>query len=701
MATEEKTTTNSLQPLAGAKESRNFKPIVPHDFTPPDMVQSNTGKKISSAWIGVVALLFFGILLLLYLRFSTAVLITTTPENADIELSGFTPRIANSYLLLSGSYKVTARAKGYHDNQLDFAVEGADSQTLNIELIPLPGHIDVTSNVAELVVVIDGQINGTKLPGVLRDIPKGDYQFEFSSHRYFPQAVDVTVQGFDQLQTLNVNMLPAWGNLQLTSVPEGADITIDGQLIGKTPLQVEVLETGSDVSVTKPGFNPWSDTVTAKAGESSVFPLITLEPADGVVTVNSDPEGASLTIDGVFVGQTPYNTQLSSLKTHQLKLFSKGYQVFNKEVLLKPEERRSINWTLKPELGKVQFRLSPNNAQIFVNNKLRGTGNQILSLLAVEQTIEVKLDGYVSQRLVIAPRTGLTQSVSVSLLTEQQNYWAQFPDTVVAPAGIKTKLMRPDSIFTMGTPRRESGRRSNEAERNVHINKPFYIAQFETTNAQFQQFQREHNSLQIAAMSLNNANQPVVNVSWLAAARFCNWLSKEAQLTPVYAIAKDRLLESDMTANGYRLPTEVEWSWIARVEEKSKNRRFIWGDNYPPADTVANYADKSAQTILGKSVPRYNDGFVLTAPVGSFPADAKGLFDFAGNVSEWVHDFYSTSPNKGKPELNPSGPQAGRDHVLRGASWRHGSRTEIRLSYRNFGSEAELDIGFRVARNIE
>jgi hypothetical protein len=51
--------------------------------------------------------------------------------------------------------------------------------------------------------------------------------------------------------------------------------------------------------------------------------------------------------------------------------------------------------------------------------------------------------------------------------------------------------------------------------------------------------------------------------------------------------------------------------------------------------------------------------------------------------------------------LNPAGPASGRDHVIRGSSWRHGSRTELRLSFRESGSEPRLDVGLRVVRNIE
>jgi formylglycine-generating enzyme required for sulfatase activity len=73
----------------------------------------------------------------------------------------------------------------------------------------------------------------------------------------------------------------------------------------------------------------------------------------------------------------------------------------------------------------------------------------------------------------------------------------------------------------------------------------------------------------------------------------------------------------------------------------------------------------------------------------------------SGNVSEWVNDFYGVRPNRGEPIIDPSGPQNGFSHVIRGASWALGSRTELRLSYREAGTDKRLDVGFRIARYVD
>jgi formylglycine-generating enzyme required for sulfatase activity len=110
----------------------------------------------------------------------------------------------------------------------------------------------------------------------------------------------------------------------------------------------------------------------------------------------------------------------------------------------------------------------------------------------------------------------------------------------------------------------------------------------------------------------------------------------------------------------------------------------------------------SAAGILEGSLPNYQDGYAATAPVGSFRANAFGVFNLGGNVSEWVQDFYAFTPSApGIIEKDPTGPTTGDYHVIRGASWMDNTVTELRLSYRDYADSARPDVGFRIARNAE
>ena len=102
---------------------------------------------------------------------------------------------------------------------------------------------------------------------------------------------------------------------------------------------------------------------------------------------------------------------------------------------------------------------------------------------------------------------------------------------------------------------------------------------------------------------------------------------------------------------------------------------------------------------MGRSIFGYNDNYITAAPVGTYKPNARGLYDLSGNVAEWIHDFYEIPEQT--VQTNPMGPASGEYYVIRGASWKHGTITELRLSFRDYGIDGRDDVGFRVARNAE
>ena len=147
---------------------------------------------------------------------------------------------------------------------------------------------------------------------------------------------------------------------------------------------------------------------------------------------------------------------------------------------------------------------------------------------------------------------------------------------------------------------------------------------------------------------------------------------------------------------------EAEWSWAIRFGGQKSASIFAWGRDMPPRRDSANYAGKSAFDLVPTIVPRYDDGFASTAPVGKFPASPIGIYDGAGNVAEWVNDFYTIStPGITKPMIDPKGPERGTNYVIRGSSWRHAGVIELRAAYRDYGDTSRPDVGFRIARSID
>ena len=101
-----------------------------------------------------------------------------------------------------------------------------------------------------------------------------------------------------------------------------------------------------------------------------------------------------------------------------------------------------------------------------------------------------------------------------------------------------------------------------------------------------------------------------------------------------------------------------------------------------------------ARVIFG-----YNDNYNVSAPVGTFAPNDKGLHDIGGNVAEWIHDYYEIPEQDAV--VDPLGPNDGEYHVIRGASWQKGTITDLRLSFRDYGVDGRQDLGFRIARFAE
>ena len=127
-----------------------------------------------------------------------------------------------------------------------------------------------------------------------------------------------------------------------------------------------------------------------------------------------------------------------------------------------------------------------------------GIGSQQLALPAFEHRIEVRKSGYASQRSRVQPRPGLEQVIDIALLTESEARKASMTPEITNALGQTLVLIDPSAEpineFEMGASRREPGRRANEVLHAVRLERAYYLASTETSNAQFRQFLSTHNS---------------------------------------------------------------------------------------------------------------------------------------------------------------------------------------------------------------
>ena len=145
-----------------------------------------------------------------------------------------------------------------------------------------------------------------------------------------------------------------------------------------------------------------------------------------------------------------------------------------------------------------------------------------------------------------------------------------------------------------------------------------------------------------------NPNNPVEQVTWSAAARFCNARSIQEGRKPCY---DTNAWVCDFSADGYRLPTEAEWEYACRSGSATQ---FYFGDNAGELKSFGWFEGNS------QSKPH---------PVGQRKPNDWGLYDMSGNVWEWCNDFYAAKYYRDSPGNNPHGPTHGEKRVLRGGAW--------------------------------
>lgn len=632
---------------------------------------------------------------------SKSIRINTQPENARIEIDAFFKlALGESYLIRQNDYDIKISADGYQTHNETLQVSDKQNQVFTYTLQPLPGHLQVDIGVVTQAKLFLDDVERGTAPKTLKNIEAGTHTIRLENERHFPYEQDITIEGKDKTQSLGVELVPAWAEVEIASEPEDAEILVNDEVIASTPATIELLQGKHDVRVKKSGFKDWQKTLHITASEDQTFADITLQPADATLVINSAPSGANVTVGGNYVGKTPLETAIDPDKTTTIKLYRQGYVAKTHTVRLNAGESKKLNINMSSELVDVQFNLRPKDAKVYINNKRVNLSGTIVALPTTRQKITVRKEGYVDYNTTITPISGIPQQVNATLKTLRQQKLENIKPIITSKAGQKLKLFYPHA-FTMGASRREPGRRSNETQQNIELKRPFYLGINEVTNEEFRLFKRAHNSGSLQGHSMNNGKQPAANISWDDAAMYCNWLSKQESLKPFYKVTNNKVSGFDSSADGYRLPTEAEWAWAARTINKTEQLKFPWGEKMPPAKKSGNYADSNSVGFLGKTIVNYNDGFAVSAPTGSFAPNQKGLYDIGGNIAEWVHDYYSVQASSNKTHVDPLGPTRGEFHVIRGSSWAHGTITELRLSFRDYADKPREDVGFRVARYLE
>lgn len=673
--------------------------IQPTRFTPTEQ-SARLNLKLPPWWQWVIIVIGICVAVIAwFLLTATAVRFTTNTEDPTIEISGgLAVPSGPSYLIRPGQIQVRASAEGHESLRTSVMVQSQSDQLVELELTPRPGVVTIAG------VPAGAQINRGEenlgLAPLTMSLPAGDILLTIHAERYRSAEIAAEIEGREVEQTLSYRLRPNWAEVTIPTTPKGATVSIDGaETEFVTPGPFEVMAGERTISIKSPGHERWSDILYLEPETEVVLPDVSLTLIGGTLYIESAPSSASVTINGDFVGTTPVDIDLRPNRNHRVETSLFGYHTSIRNVNVNTGESRRLDLQLKEVTGTLAVTTEPESADIWVDGALAGTSNTVLTLHAKDHDIELRKDGYAGYSTQITVQSEFQQELKVRLLTNEEARIAALEQARSTSEGQAMVLLKPTPI-RMGASRRQPGRRANEVFRTVELDRLFYVSKDEVTNAQFRRFASGHDSGEFESTTLNKDDQPVVNVSWHEAAQYCNWLSTKEGFEPFYALRPGDPPKYNPNSLGYRLPSEAEWSWVARTNSSpEKLLLFPWGNSLPPPNYHGNYADQAAQHIIGRIIFNYNDNHTVSAPVGTFDPNYHGLNDIGGNVAEWVHNFYIV-PSVDETIEN-LGPETGEYHVIRGASWMHGTITDLRLSFRDYGTDGRRDVGFRLARFAE
>jgi formylglycine-generating enzyme required for sulfatase activity len=372
--------------------------------------------------------------------------------------------------------------------------------------------------------------------------------------------------------------------------------------------------------------------------------------------ISSTPPGATVYVDGINVAnKTPWKGEVEpGVRVIELKL--EGYEPLREKILIQKNKHR-----------KVPFRLC----------RLVSPEPPVpVSPPPVSTVTPPPVSTVIPPRQPVSRRAGERQTITV----DDTSFAVRF-----IPAG----------KFTMGSPDNEPGRDGDEGpQRRVELTRSYWMMETEVTQRQFQNVM-EYNPSHFSSCG---ANCPVENVNWHEGCAFANALSKKQGLEECYDCKGSRRnvrceVKSQYSGSayynckGWRLPTEAEWEYAYRG---GSSTAFYSGgitntgcERDPNLDKIGWHCGNSGNK---------------THPVGGKQANAWGLHDMAGNVREWVHDWYQGSYSN-LPLVDPVGPSTGSDRVTRGGCFDFFAQN-CRAAYRgrNSPDDRYRRLGFRFLR---
>ncbi len=299
-----------------------------------------------------------------------------------------------------------------------------------------PARVDFTSTPEGANVLVDGNLRGVT-PLTLYDIVPGQVhrlRFELRNYEPFDEFVAVDNGAY---VSRHAELVPVKGLLLLTSEPSGCSITLDGVSLGETPRLVTTLDAKGTyrLLLQKPGYQQREVEVRFN-GRTPLVKHENMLLDSGIIEVNTDPEGASVTVNGIARGQTPVTVRNVPRGRASVSLVKAGYAEENRELSVNPGDVQTLFVKLQGRPGTLKLVSVPEGARFYVNGIPQGRGPVVVSNLAPgEYPVRAELDGHDTVERTVRVGNGETVSEEFRL----QNVLGKL-EIRTAPVGVAVSV---------------------------------------------------------------------------------------------------------------------------------------------------------------------------------------------------------------------------------------------------------------------
>ena len=293
--------------------------------------------------------------------------IKSTPEGAQVEVDGTARGAAPTTIaaLTPGRHLAVIRKDGYTELRRSFTLMDGQSLNLDVTLEEITGLVLVHSEPPGAEVSLNGAFRG-KTPLLMPNFPLGNHRVSLAMTGHFAREVEITVKDRTP-QLVKVDMVADSADLNITSDPEGAQVTLNGADRGVTPCRLDRVPTGTaEIAVKLDGYAEYRETLKLSPGESYQVKA-NLRAQPGSLEVVTIPPKARVYVDNQFRGDAPVTLATLPPGEHRVRVEMKGFENDARTVRVRAGERTTEEFRLANNSGLLVLVTEPAGARVFVD----------------------------------------------------------------------------------------------------------------------------------------------------------------------------------------------------------------------------------------------------------------------------------------------------------------------------------------------